>query len=422
MPTKVNETSIVLIPKKTDPEEVKDFRPISLCNVVFKVVSKCLVNCLRSLLQDMIAPYQSAFIPGRMITDNALIALECIHAVQGDSASCSKFCSYKLDMAKAYDRVDWVFLEGVLAKLGFHSTWIQWVMACVTTVRYSVCFNGHLLDSFSPTRGLRQGDPLSPYLFLFVADALSSLIKREVDNGALRELKICCRAPGISRLLFADDCLMFFDGSVQQATVVNKTVLDKYERGTVQLVSLGKCSILYGHSCEVEAQDSIKQLLGYKTSHFEDNYLGLPVPEGIPKNGKFQPLKERLREKACDWVEKYMSSGAKETLIKAILQALLTYAMGIFRFSVGLLEDLSKIVRDFWWGAEHERRCMQWMSWEKVTRPKSHGGMGFRDLKIFNQALLARPRRWPSSARAQPPPRRSRGRSRPPRMWATPRG
>jgi hypothetical protein len=134
MPTKVNETSIVLIPKKTDPEEVKDFRPISLCNVVFKVVSKCLVNCLRSLLQDMIAPYQSAFIPGRMITDNALIALECIHAVQGDSASCSKFCSYKLDMAKAYDRVDWVFLEGVLAKLGFHSTWIQWVMACVTTV------------------------------------------------------------------------------------------------------------------------------------------------------------------------------------------------------------------------------------------------------------------------------------------------
>jgi hypothetical protein len=104
-------------------------------------------------------------------------------------------------MAKAYDRVDWVFLEGVLAKLGFHSTWIQLVMACVTTVRYSVRFNGHLLDSFSQTRGLRHGDPLSPYLFLFVADTLSSLIKREVDNGALRELKICRRAPGISHLL-----------------------------------------------------------------------------------------------------------------------------------------------------------------------------------------------------------------------------
>jgi hypothetical protein len=182
---------------------------------------------------------------------------------------------------------------------------------------------------------------------------------------------------------------MFFEGSAQQASVV-KTVLDKYERGTGQLVSLGKCSILYGHSCEVEAQESIKQILGYETSHFEDKYLGLPVPEGRLKNGKFQPLKERFRKKACDWVEKYMSSGAKETLIKAILQALPTYAMGIFRFSVGLLEDLSKIVRDFWWGDEHERRRMHWMSWEKVTRPKSHGGMGFRDLKIFNQALLAR--------------------------------
>jgi hypothetical protein len=147
MPEGVNDTTIVLIPKKDDPADLKDFRPISLCNAIFKVVSKCLVNLLCPLLQEIIAPIQSAFILGCLITDNALIAFECIHWIQTGPAARRMFCANKLDMAKAYDRVDWRFLEGVLAKLGFHSQWVQWVMACVTTVRYTIRFNGNMLDS-----------------------------------------------------------------------------------------------------------------------------------------------------------------------------------------------------------------------------------------------------------------------------------
>jgi hypothetical protein len=105
----VNDTTIVMIQKKNDPEETKDFRPISLCNVIYKVVSKCLVNQLRPILEDIISPTQSAFIPGCLITDNAVIAFECIHAIQTGSAARSKYCAYKMDLAKAYDRVDWVF-------------------------------------------------------------------------------------------------------------------------------------------------------------------------------------------------------------------------------------------------------------------------------------------------------------------------
>src|SRR5437773_1639886 len=104
-------------------------------------------------------------------------------------------------------------------------------MACVTTVRYSIRFNGHMLDSFTPTRRLRQGDPLSPYLFLFVADGLSCLIRRQIEIGALRDLHICRRALGVSHLLFADDSLLFFEGSVDQALVV-KSILDQYEQST----------------------------------------------------------------------------------------------------------------------------------------------------------------------------------------------
>jgi hypothetical protein len=114
MPTWVNETAIVLIPKKDNPELLKDFRPISLCNVVYKVVSNCLVNRMIPLLEGIIAPTQSAFVHGRLITDNALIAFECLHAIRNGNKSCKKFGAYKLDLTKTYDMVDWGYLEGVL--------------------------------------------------------------------------------------------------------------------------------------------------------------------------------------------------------------------------------------------------------------------------------------------------------------------
>jgi hypothetical protein len=172
MPAKVIETSIVLILKTKKPELLKEYRTISLCNVIYKIVSKCLVNRLRPLLEEVISPTQSAFIPCRMITDNALIAFECLHVIRSGNSRNKSFGVFKLDLTKAYDHVDWTYLEGVLWRLGFQSRWMQWVMECVITVKYLVRFNNVLLDSFQPMCGLRQGGLLSPYIFLFVAYGL----------------------------------------------------------------------------------------------------------------------------------------------------------------------------------------------------------------------------------------------------------
>lgn len=155
MPEGINDTVIVLIPKGKDPQSLKDYRPISLCNVIYKVVSKCLVNRLRPILDGIISETQSAFIPGRMITDNAIIAFECFHKIQHCQNAQDTYCAYKLDLGKAYDMVDWTFLEGVLLKIGFSGKWTNWVMECVKSVRYSVRCNGDLLEPFKPSRGLR---------------------------------------------------------------------------------------------------------------------------------------------------------------------------------------------------------------------------------------------------------------------------
>jgi hypothetical protein len=289
------------------------------------------------------------------------MAFECIHAIQTGSAARRKFCAYKLDLAKAYDCVDWRFLEGVLAKLGFHPQWVRWVMACVTTIHYSIRFNGHMLDPFTPTHGIRQGDPLSPYLFLFVADDLSCLIRKEIENNSLSELHICRRASGIFHLLFADDSLLFFEATDGQANIV-KSILDRYERGTAQLVSMGKCSVLYGDLCPPEVQSELKNILKYETHCFEEKYLGLPVPDGKMKSGKFKSTKEKFSKHASDWSEKYMSLEEKEILIKSVLQSIFTYAMGFFKFLASLTEDLMQIITNFWWGDEEDRRRLHWMS------------------------------------------------------------
>jgi hypothetical protein len=226
----VNDTIIVLILKKDNLEPLKDYRPISLCNVIYKVVSKCLVNRLRPLLQDLISPMQSAFIPSRLITDNALIAFECLHAMDQGNNSCREFGALKLDLSKAYGRVHWGYLEDVLLWMSFHHKWVQWIMVCVTIVRYSVHFNNVNLESFTPTCGLRQGDPLSPYLFLFVADGFSKLIQDRVQHRHIQELHVCRQAPGISHLLFADDTLLFLKATEEQALKV-KEVIQVFEKG-----------------------------------------------------------------------------------------------------------------------------------------------------------------------------------------------
>jgi hypothetical protein len=190
MPEGINDTIIVLIPKGTNPEQLADFRPISLCNVVYKLILKCLVNRLRPFLDGLISETQSAFIPGRMITNNAILAFEGFHKIQHSKNPLNTHCAFKLDLSKAYDRVDWNFLKGVLVKMGFSKKWVNWTMTCVRSVRFMVRINGSTLEPFTPTRGLRQGDPLSPYMFLFIAEGLSCLLKKETEKGCITPLKI----------------------------------------------------------------------------------------------------------------------------------------------------------------------------------------------------------------------------------------
>lgn len=287
------------------------------------------------LLDELISETQSAFVPGRMIMDNAITVFECFHKIQHSSNQHNIHCGYKLDLAKAYDRVDWRFLREALTKIGFDQRWVDWVMKCVSSVRYTVRCNGELIEPFNPSRGLRQGDPLSPYLFVFVADGLMSILNKEVAGVSLLPIKVARNSSGISNLLFADDSHLFSKATVEQAHVIQQA-LEKFQRGAGQLLSNSKCSLLFSEVCSEETREEIRDVLGVESVTFESKYLGLPTPEGRMKDGKFQTIMDRVGKRCSDWSEKFIFQAAKEVHMKSVIQALPAYPMGIFKFSVGL--------------------------------------------------------------------------------------
>ncbi|KAL0006924.1 hypothetical protein SO802_008426 [Lithocarpus litseifolius] len=152
---------------------------------------------------------RSAFVPCRLIIDNVLIAYETLHAMHGRKKGKKGALALKLDVSKAYDRVEWAFLRGMMVSLGFLEDWTNRVMSCVTTPSFSVRINGKAYGNIAPSRGLRQGDPLSPYLFLLCAEGFTSLLAKAEYEGKIHGVQICRRAPSISNLLFAKDSLIF---------------------------------------------------------------------------------------------------------------------------------------------------------------------------------------------------------------------
>jgi hypothetical protein len=205
----LNSTYIALIPKVKNPTNVIDFRPISLCNVLYKIISKVLANRLKKVLPSIISPYQSAFIPGRLITDNILATYETLHTMHSKMYGKSSFMAVKVDMSKAYDRVKWGFLEAVMGKLGFEQKWINLIMMCVCTIHFSILINGVPTGKITPSRGIQQGDPISPYLFLLCAEALSSMLSYADQRGTLRGVPTSKQGPRLNHLFFADDSLLF---------------------------------------------------------------------------------------------------------------------------------------------------------------------------------------------------------------------
>jgi hypothetical protein len=206
---KICETLIVLLPKGESQTTFKDLRPISLCNVTYKLISKIVVSRLRPFLDGIVSPLQNSFIPGRSTKDNAIVLQEVLHSMR-KSKKKSGDMVFKLDLEKAYDRVNWSFLKDTLSKFNFPQKVISLIMYGISSASNTILWNGSKTEAFSPARGLRQGDPLSLYLFVLCMEHLGAMLSKYVRDGSWKPMQITKDGTKLSHLFFADDVLLFY--------------------------------------------------------------------------------------------------------------------------------------------------------------------------------------------------------------------
>jgi hypothetical protein len=287
----INATHIVLIPKKKISSRVTDFRPISLCNVIYKLISKVLANRLKKFLPQIISQTQSAFVEGRHITDNILAAFETLHTMQTKLKGKQGFMALKLDMSKAYDRVEWGFLEGVMSRLGFQDRWIHLIKGCFRSVSYSVLVNGKPYGHFIPSCGIRQGDPLSPYLFILCAEALSALLHHAERTRVITGVPIAKGRVRLNHLFFADDSLLFCKANMVEWEGLHQ-ILERYEKASGQRLNKEKTSIFLVAIPRLLSRDQILSAAGVPATNCLEKYLGLPAMVGRSRRLAFMKSKK----------------------------------------------------------------------------------------------------------------------------------
>ncbi|GAU35387.1 hypothetical protein TSUD_160380 [Trifolium subterraneum] len=359
-PSSLNETNICLVPKCENPMSMQELRPISLCNVLYKMVSKLLANRLKPFLRKCVSEEQSAFVEGRSISDNALIAIEVIHALKRRTKGTRGELALKVDISKAYDKVDWGFLRGMLERMGFTHKWIHWMMLCVSSVNYSVLVNFEKVGPIFPGRGLRQDDPLSPYLFILVTEGLTTLIKNSVARGDLQGVKICRGAPLVSHLLFADDCFLFCRSTLEETNHL-MSILKTYEDASGQEINMAKSEVFFSRNINMAAQEDLSRIMGVRHVLGTGTYLGLPSMIGRKKKETFAYVKDRIWKRINSWRGRALSRAGKEVMIKSVLQAIPSYVMSIYLLPESTIKEIERMINSFWWGGGPNNKGIRWL-------------------------------------------------------------
>ncbi|KAJ9542514.1 hypothetical protein OSB04_029020 [Centaurea solstitialis] len=341
---------------------------------------------MKPYLTHIVGPTQSAFIPGRRIADNILMAHELVAGYQRDTGQ--PRCAFKIDLRKAYDTVDWDYMSTMLHGFGFHPVLCKWISEMLNTSSFSIALNGETFGFFKGARGLRQGDPISPYLFTLVMEGFSMILKQCIAEAMSFSFHQGCEKMNITHLCFADDLFVFTGGNLASVDVL-KRALEIFKVKSGLEPNLAKSEIFF---CNVtpDVKAAILHSLPLQPGTFPIRYLGVPLSPTCLQVSDFSPLIDKVRGRIHNWKSKFLSFGGRKQLIQSVLHSMQLYWMMVFLIPSSVTHELEKMFRDFLWAQGDDARGKCKVAWEKVCTPISCGGLGFKRLALWNRALLTK--------------------------------
>ncbi|GKA14232.1 RNA-directed DNA polymerase, eukaryota, partial [Tanacetum coccineum] len=368
IPKGCNACFIALIPKVHDANLVKDFRPISLIGSIYKIIAKILANRLVGVLGDIVNEVQSAFISDRQILDGPFILNEVI---QWCKSKKKQSLIFKVDFEKAYDSVRWDFLDDVLKKFGFGNKWRDWIQKCLRSSRGSIIINGSPTEEFQFFKGLKQGDPLSPFLFILIMESLHLSFQSVVDVGLFKGIHLSPLV-NLSHMFYADDAVFvgqWCDDNIN--TLVH--VLECFFRASGLRINMSKSKIMGVNV----GDDKIKvaaSKLGCLILNTPFTYLGTKVGGNMSRVQAWTEIIDKVKSRLSNWKLKSLSIGGRLTLLKSVLGSIPIFHMSIFKVPLTVLRSLESIRCQFFNGHELKSNKSSWVKWNSVLAAKEKGG------------------------------------------------
>jgi mannosylglycoprotein endo-beta-mannosidase len=373
----VNPSLITLIPKKGDTETLSDFRPISLIHSLTKLFTKVLARRLGPKLDEMVAPCQTAFIKNRCIQENYLYVQNTARFLHRTKRPAVLL---KLDLAKAFDTVSWTYLLDMMKARGFGDRWREWISMILASSSSQVLINGSPSQFVHHRRGLRQGDPLSPFLFILAMEPLHRILDLATAEGILSKLP--GRKPIIRASLYADDVVIFINPSRRDAEFV-QSALQCFESVTGLATNTSKSSAM-PIRCNGLNLNYILQPLNFEIRDFPCTYLGMPLSLRCLRKIDYQALLDKIDALLAAWKGSMISREGRLVLLKAVLSSITVYMMTVHKFPAWVITKIEQRCRAWFWRGEgtcHGGHCR--VQWDIVCRPKQLGGLGVHDLKKF---------------------------------------
>ncbi|XP_039135720.1 uncharacterized protein LOC120273142 [Dioscorea cayenensis subsp. rotundata] len=387
IPNSWGKTFVVFIPKIEHPQKVSDFRPISLCNVCYKIVSKVLAARLKIVLPELIGPEHTGFLAGRSTVDNILVVQEIVHSMETDKTSPPRML-LKVDIEKAFDTINWNLILATLQRMCFPAIWIKWIESCLSSAFFSLLINGRPSRWITSSRGVRQGDPISPLLFILASQNLSAILNHALYINFIPGFDVRLTR-NINHLMFADDLLIISKASRQSARNI-LFCLNLYASISGQNPNLNKSALFLPSWFNRKISKSIALILNIKVGNFPFTYLGAPIsPFRLPVH-QFRSLVNNAEAAISKWNHSPISQAGRITLINSSIFSLPVYFLSIFHLPDSILDSISKLARRFLWGRHGGGQSFHSIGWHVSTLSKSEGGLGLRNLRNARTALMAK--------------------------------